>query len=179
MTRLALGSAAAALLVVACGLDASPSGSPVPSASSLSADAAGLTVTGSGERCGPWWMGCGAFLAIEPPGWTLPNDWAPSADDTQFAVQIAAGDDGPARVTGIWRLGQDQIEPGRYRFVGILTTSPDNASPGTWYPSLGCGVEVEVPAGTQTVGVAVVFTDGQDACTIAVSMDVATPAPSS
>lgn len=170
MRRPWLYAVIAALLAVGCAVNPSPSGTPV------SSGAARLIVTGSGELCGPWWMGCGAFLAVEPPGWRVPEGWAPSDDDTRFAAFPRGGDDGPVRVSGVMPGGQDRIEPGQYRLVVIETRTPDNASPGTWYGSFGCAADVTVPPGTRAVVADVIF---ELSCTIAVSLDVPTPDPSS
>jgi hypothetical protein len=147
-----------------------PSTSPLasPSATPLATDAASLTVTGSGEFCGPWWYGCGAVLVVAPAGWTLPDDWAPSDRDTRFEVDVAI-DGSLARVTGVAQIGQDRIEPGVYRFVVVETESPDDEPQGTLYPSIGCSVEATVPPGTQAVTVAVEFRAGP--CRISVSSD--------
>ena len=173
MRRRGLGAVAAALLVAGCGWSLSPSGAPSPAP--WSSGAAAFVVKGSGEVCGPWWMGCGAVLAVEAPGWTVPEGWSPNDGDTQFAIDLRPGHDGPMRVTGIRPGGQDRIEPGQHRLVVILTMSPDNASPGTWIGRFGCAADVSVPPGTRMVVADVVF---GPSCTISVAVDAAMPEPS-
>jgi hypothetical protein len=165
-----LAALLAAVLVGACT-------SPPPPTATPPADAAALTVTGSGEFCGPWWYGCGAYLAIEDPSWSLPDDWAPGADDTQFDVDPQVSKDGPAKITGIVHLGQARIEPGRHQFVVITTETPDSPATPPMSASFGCSVVVDIPTGTRAVGVDVRF--GFAGCTIGISKDVATHAPSS
>jgi hypothetical protein len=114
-------------------------------------------------------MGCGAFLAVKPPGWSLPEDWAPGADDTRFAVDVAPGSDSPARVTGVGQPGRERIEPGDYRLVVIETRSPDTLPP-TLSALVGCSVEVSIPPGTRAVSVEVKW--DHSSCMIAVSKDV-------
>ena len=163
-----LGAVALALLVVACAPNPSPS-------ATQSSDAASMTVTGSGALGGPWWMGPGAVFAVQPPGWTLEHDWAPRAEDTQFAVELVAGSEGPMRVTGVRQGGKDWIEPGHYQFVVITTRTPDSPPSAPLSAWFGCSVVVSIPTGTHAVNVDVEF---GSSCTIAVSVESATPASS-
>lgn len=161
------------LVVAACTPAPSPASTSLVMPASPSAAAATLSITASGTICGPWWMGCGAVLAIEAPGWTLPDDWAPAADDTQFAVDLIAGSERPTRVTGVRQQGQDRIEPGDYLFVGIMTMSPDSQTPGTLQATVGCSKAVKVPPGARAVRLDIEFAS---ACSMDVSMDVPSPA---
>ena len=160
------------LLVAAC----VPTPAPTlrPTAEPPSAEMATLTVTGSGVLCGPWWFGCGALLLIEAPGWTMPEDWAPSADDTQFEIGFARNME-ETRVTGIRRVAQDRVAPGAYRLVVIKTESPDTATDGSFEASVLCSSDVDVLPGTRTVRVDVDFASG---CTIAVSIEGPSAPPS-
>ena len=166
-----LGAFLAGALIAACSL--TPSSPPTPVSSSPSSDAAELIVTGSGILCVPWWYGCGAFLAVEPPGWTLPTQWVPEAADIGFSVTITKRD--RVRVTGVQQAGIDRIDPGDYIFVVILTSRPEGAaSPEpTMSASIGCSVEGTIPPGTGVVTVDVDF--NQPPCVIKVSMDVPSP----
>ncbi|NJD26670.1 MAG: hypothetical protein FIA92_00030 [Chloroflexi bacterium] len=100
----------------------------------------------------------------------LPDEWTPSADDTEFEVDLRGGSDLPARVTGIRTPGQDRIDPGEYRFVVIVTRSPDNL-PRTVSASVGCSAEVTIPPLTGTVIVDVGFSYSRADCTITVALD--------
>jgi hypothetical protein len=170
MTRV-LGSLLVAFLIAGC----VPTPSPSPAVPTVSSEAATLTITASGEFCGPWWFGCGGVLVIEPPGWQLPTDWSSGADDTRFAAERIAGSEEPATVMGVARQGQDRIEPGDYTVAGILTMQSDVA---TQPPSasLGCSRELTVPRGTLAVTISIDF--GVAGCTLTVSMDAPTPDPS-
>ena len=139
-----------------------------PPSSPRSAEAATLNVTGSGTLCGPWWFGCGAVLVVERPGWTLPADWAPRADDVQFDVDLRVESEAAALVTGIREPGLERVEPGDYLLVGILTRQSDSATNEPLEASVGCSIEVSIPRGTESVTVDVEFRGG---CTIAVSLD--------
>jgi len=123
-------------------------------------------------------MGPGAIFTIEPSGWTVPHDWAPSADDTTFAVSLVAGSDGPMSVTGIRRQGQDRIELGSHTLVVMLTRLPDSPPSAPLSAFFGCSVAVNVQIETRAVLVDVDFGAGQGSCTISVSKESATPAPS-
>lgn len=179
-----LGKFLVVLLVVACTPTPSPTAVPtapptaVPTAPPTASPnaAAELIVTGSGNRCGPWWMGCGAVLVIEQPGWSLPADWMPGDDDVHFAVDLRLGTEKPSRVTGVMQSGMERIEPGDYVLIGVLTMQSDSPPDSPLESSVGCSVEVSIPPGTVSVTVDVKFRGG---CTLAVSMDPATPAPSS
>jgi hypothetical protein len=173
MQGLRLPVVVTALLVAACARNPSPT-NPSPSSTPRASESARFSVTGSGELCGPWWMGCGAVLAVEPPNWRLPKDWSPSAKDTWFAVAVVAGSESPAPVTGIRQLGQDRIGPGAYRFVVIMTMMPDTAPSATLSAALGCSANVRVSTTTRAVSVDVAFGANGSTCTIAVSMDPAT-----
>jgi hypothetical protein len=150
----------------------------MPSDSPPTSEAARLTVTGSGVLCGPWWMGCGAVFAVEAPGWSLPADWAPNADDARFAVDFRRHGE-RTRITGVRQAGQDRVGPGAYRFVVIKTVSPDTEPEGTFEASVLCSKELEIPHGIRAVSVNVEFAYHPSSCTIATSMDVPTAAPSS
>jgi hypothetical protein len=165
MTRL-LGAFLIGLLVNACTLTPAPTATaalpPPPT------EAAILTITGSGELCGPWWYGCGAALAIEALAWELPGDWRPGALDTVFAVDLRVEGELPARVTGVRQQGRERIEPGDYKLVAIETMTPDTFPSGaTFSARVGCSVEVNIPPGTRAVGVKVEWDNSS--CTIAVS----------
>lgn len=147
-----------------------------PPSTPVASEAARLTVTGSGVLCGPWWMGCGAVLAVEPSEWSLPEHWAPSADDTQFETDAAPNAE-TTRVTGIRQAGRVRIEPGEYSLVVIETRSPDDQPQGTFDAFVRCSVNVQIRPGIRAVSVDVRFSD-QSSCTIAVSMDASTPGPS-
>jgi hypothetical protein len=170
-----LGGLVVVLVVSAC-LPA-----PIPAATSTaptpSAESASFTVAGAGRACGPWWMGCGAFLTIQVPGWTLPVGWAPAAHDTEFAVQLSAGSERPARITGVRRLGQGEIEPGVHLLAVITTRHSDVSTPGTIDAAyLDCVARVTVPPETRSVAVDVTFGGKGSACSIAVTLDPPTSA---
>jgi hypothetical protein len=166
-------SALLVVLIAAC--TPTPAPTPQPTLAQPSTAPATLSVTGSGKLCGPWWMGCGAVLVIEQPGWVLPAGWAPSRDDTQFAVDLRAGSERPARVTGVREPGLERLEPGDYLIAGILTRQSDIAT-APLESSVGCSAEVTIPPGTESVSVDLEFSGG---CTIAVSMHGSTAPPSS
>ena len=162
---------AVALGAASCGPD------PVPSASAAPVEAARFNVTGSGLLCFQWYMGCGAFLAVEAPGWTLQDGWAPSVDDTRFATDPVPNSE-RIRVTGITHVAQDRIEPGEHLLVVVRTTSPDDEPQGTLHAVVGCTETLVVPDGTRAVHVEVKF-DGEPGCSIDVAMDASTAAPTS
>jgi hypothetical protein len=169
-----LGAFLVAVLVAGC--TSTPTSSPALFQPSPSANAASLSITGSGRLCGPWWRGCGAYLAIEQTGWRLPGDWTPSNDDIQFDLALRAGSERGPRVTGVLEPVPHRIEPGDYLLVGILTRTPDCCeSPPATSASLGCSLEVSIPPGTRAVTIDVQF---GEACAIEVVLDGATPAPS-
>lgn len=152
-------------LLVAVGIVAcTPTPSPTPTPAS---GAARLNVSGSGALCGPWWFGCGAILVVEAPGWTLPENWAPSPEDTRFAIEFSRNME-QTRVRGITQVAQDRIEPGHHRLVVIKTESPDTATDGSFEASVLCSIEVDVPPGTRAVNVEVTFATG---CAIEVSLE--------
>jgi hypothetical protein len=118
-------------------------------------------------------MGCGAYLTVESPEWSLPEDWAPTPDDTTFETDLRAGAE-TTRVTGVRQAGRDRIEPGAYRIVVIKTLSPDTQPEGTFEASVLCMSDVEIPPGTRSVRVDVEF---GAACMITTSLDDSTGAP--
>jgi hypothetical protein len=118
-------------------------------------------------------MGCGAYLAVEPPDWNLPEDWAPTADDIWFETDLRAGRE-TTPITGVRQAGRDRIEPGAYRVVVIKTLSPDTQPEGTFEASVLCMSDVEIPPGTRSVRVDVEF---GAACMITTSLDDSTGAP--
>jgi hypothetical protein len=155
----------ASVAVGACG----PTPSAMPSAmSSFSADAATLTINGSGELCGPWWFGCGAALVVEPAGWELQETWVLGADDTRFAVDPRVATEEGALITGVAQEGRNQIEPGDYTVAAILTMQSDVATPPP-SASLGCSVDMSIPRGTRAVTINVEFNVSH--CAITVALD--------
>jgi hypothetical protein len=170
--RRSVGALLVVLSIVACA--PTPSSSPTSRPATPSPAAAALSVTGSGVLCAPWWYGCGAYLVVEPGGWTLPSDWARDAADIGFSGRITKRD--AIRVTGAEQAGNDRIDPGRYAFVVVLTSQPEGVSPQpAMSASMGCSVDVNVPPGARAVSVDVRFEGG---CTIEVSIDEGTATPS-
>lgn len=146
--------------------------SPPPSASSVRP--ASLAVTGSGFVAGPWWFGHGAILTIASPGSSVPSNWSPSERDTVFDVALVAGSEDPAPVRGVRTRGADQINPGMYELVVVMTEQSDTAD-ATMSPSLGCSSLVTVAPGTVAVRVDVQFRVAEPPCSITVSVEGLTP----
>jgi hypothetical protein len=171
-------SLAALLLALVGGCSPAPTLAPAPTAAQ-SASAATLSIAGSGGPfCGPWWYGCGAYLAIEAPGWTFPRDWAPSDGDTRFTVVPDISEKEPTKVTGVMQLGQERIEPGTYRLAVIETHTSDtssNGDPPRFDAFLLCTKDALIPEGTVSVGVEVSFSANRG-CAVTVSFQPG-PAP--
>jgi hypothetical protein len=141
-----------------------------------------LSVTGSGEFCGPWWQGCGAVLVVEQPGWSIPDGWRPSDRDTIFAIEPDL-ESPMATVRGVKRQGQASLETGVYEAVVIETTSPDDKPQGTLFAHVLCTATLDIPDGARSVTIAVTFGGTSFPCTAEVVLaglapSGASPSPS-